>query len=227
MADPAVHRSGTGTGHETGSGTRTGHGTGGGAGATRTPPDEETRRPPGLQRRASAAALTRTALIAVGLVTVYYVLPLDGRTSSGTSALLACGLLLVSVVFWWEVRAILDSPYPRLKAIEALGTTLALFLLLFAGAYFLLEHSTPGSFSEPLTKTDSLYFTLTTFTTVGYGDIVARSQTGRVLTMLQMAGGLLLVGVAAKILAGAVQAALRRQGREPSDDFPRDRRAEP
>ncbi|MZF84524.1 two pore domain potassium channel family protein [Streptomyces sp. SID5643] len=161
----------------------------------------------------------RAVLIATGLVTVYYVLPLDGRSTTGTSVLLACGLLLCIVVFWWEVRAITYSPYPRLKAVEALAATLVLFLLIFAGTYYLLEHSTPGSFSEPLTKTDSLYFTLTTFTTVGYGDVTARSQTGRVLTMVQMAGGLLLVGVAARILAGAVQAGLRRRGREPSDDF--------
>ncbi|GAA2915744.1 potassium channel family protein [Streptomyces violaceus] len=161
----------------------------------------------------------RAAIIATGLVTVYYVLPLDGRSTGGTSALLVCGLLVVVLVFWWEVQAITHSPFPRLKAVEALAATLVLFLLLFAGTYFLLEHSAPGSFSEPLTKTDSLYFTLTTFATVGYGDIVARSQTGRVLTMLQMAGGLLLVGVAARILAGAVQAGLRRRGHEPSEDF--------
>ncbi|MFF5965628.1 potassium channel family protein [Streptomyces collinus] len=180
---------------------------------------EQGRRPDGPRRRATAAVLVRAALIATGLVTVYYVLPLDGRSTTGTSALLACGLLLVLVIFWWEVRAIANSPYPRLKAVEALAATLVLFLLLFAGTYYLLEHSTPGSFSEPLTKTDSLYFTLTTFATVGYGDVVARTQTGRVLTMVQMAGGLLLVGVAARILAGAVQAGLRRRGREPSDDF--------
>ncbi|MFJ7290993.1 potassium channel family protein [Streptomyces collinus] len=180
---------------------------------------ERRRRPRGPRRRATAAVLVRAALIATGLVTVYYVLPLDGRSTTGTSALLACGLLLVLVIFWWEVRAIANSPYPRLKAVEALAATLVLFLLLFAGTYYLLEHSTPGSFSEPLTKTDSLYFTLTTFTTVGYGDVTPRTQTGRVLTMVQMVGGLLLVGVAARILAGAVQAGLRRRGREPSDDF--------
>ncbi|MEU0163942.1 potassium channel family protein [Streptomyces iakyrus] len=179
---------------------------------------ERRRRPDGPRRRATAAVLVRAALIATGLVTVY-VLPLDGRSTTGTSALLACGLLLVLVIFLWEVRAIAHSPYPRLKAVEALAATLVLFLLLFAGTYYLLEHSTPGSFSEPLTKTDSLYFTLTTFTTVGYGDVAPRTQTGRVLTMVQMAGGLLLVGVAARILAGAVQAGLRRRGREPSDDF--------
>ncbi|MFJ4081802.1 potassium channel family protein [Streptomyces iakyrus] len=180
---------------------------------------ERRRRTDGPRRRATAAVLVRAALIATGLVTVYYVLPLDGRSTTGTSALLACGLLLVLVIFSWEVRAITHSPYPRLKAVEALAATLVLFLLLFAGTYYLLEHSTPGSFSEPLTKTDSLYFTLTTFTTVGYGDVAPRTQTGRVLTMVQMAVGLLLVGIAARILAGAVQAGLRRRGREPSDDF--------
>ncbi|MFB7929769.1 MULTISPECIES: potassium channel family protein [Streptomyces] len=178
-------------------------------------------RPEGRRRHAKAAVLVRAALIATGLVTVYYVLPLDGRsTGTGTTVLLACGLLLVVLVFWWEVQAIAHSPFPRLKAVEALAATLVLFVLLFAGTYFLLEHSSPGSFSEPLTKTDSLYFTLTTFTTVGYGDIVARSQTGRVLTMCQMMGGLLLVGVAARILAGAVQTGLRRRGHEPTEDFP-------
>ncbi|MFC9129101.1 potassium channel family protein [Streptomyces sp. NPDC057099] len=182
--------------------------------------DPEAARPEGRRRRARAAVLVRAALIATGLITVYYVLPLDGRSTGGTSALLVCGLVLVVLVFWWEVQAITHSPFPRLKAVEALAATLVLFLLLFACTYFLLEHSTPGSFSEPLTKTDSLYFTLTTFATVGYGDIVARSQTGRVLTMLQMAGGLLLVGVAARILAGAVQAGLRRRGDEPAEDFP-------
>ncbi|WP_078506960.1 ion channel [Streptomyces viridochromogenes] len=166
-------------------------------------------------RRAQFAALVRTALIASGLVTVYYVLPLDGHSTVHTSALLAFGLLVVLVVFWREVRAIMSSPYPRLKAVEALTTTLTLFLLLFAGTYFLVEQTTPGSFSEPLTKTDSLYFTLTTFTTVGYGDIVARSQTGRMVTMLQMLGGLLLVGVAARVLVSAVEAGMRKQGREP------------
>ncbi|WP_078603315.1 MULTISPECIES: potassium channel family protein [unclassified Streptomyces] len=171
-------------------------------------------------RRAQLAALVRAALIAVGLVTVYYELPLDGHSTVRTSTLLACGLLLVFVIFWREVRAIVSSPYPRLKAVEALATTLALFLLVFAGTYFTVEHTTPGSFSEPMTKTDSLYFTLTTFTTVGYGDIVAVSQTGRVLTMLQMVGGLLLVGVAARVLARAVRAGMRRQGREPPEDLP-------
>ncbi|MGW7053544.1 potassium channel family protein [Streptomyces sp. NPDC054887] len=177
-------------------------------------PDAHRQPPPG--RWAAAGTLIRAVLIAVGLITAYYLLPLDDRGTAGASALLVCGLLAVMLVFSWEVRVIVRSPHPRLKAVEALAATLVLFLVLFAGAYYLLDSSTPGSFSEPLTRTDALYFTLTTFSTVGFGDITARSQTGRVLTMLQMAGGLLLVGLAARVLASAVQAGLRRQ-RGPSE----------
>lgn len=168
---------------------------------------------PGPRRTVSSVA--RAVFLAAGLIAAYYLLPLNEDGEAGTRALLTCGLLAVVLVFLLEVRAIVRSPYPRLKAIEALTTTLAFFLVLFASTYYLMERSTPGSFSEPLTRTDALYFTLTTFATVGFGDITARSQTGRLVTMLQMTGGLLLVGVAARVLAGAVQAGLRRQGREP------------
>ncbi|POX54445.1 metal transporter [Streptomyces sp. Ru71] len=162
-------------------------------------------------RLAAIVALARPALIATALLTAYYLLPLDRTGTVLTSLVLAGGLLAVTAVFAWEVRTIVRSPYPRLKAVEALATTVVLFLVLFSCAYYLLEHHAAGSFSEPLTRTDALYFTLTTFTTVGYGDIAARSQAGRVVTMLQMVGGLLLFGVAARILAEAVQAGLRRK----------------
>ncbi|MGW7284075.1 potassium channel family protein [Streptomyces sp. NPDC054847] len=166
-------------------------------------------------QRAAVAAVTRALLVVAALVTAYFLLPLDERGTTGAATLFACGLLAVLLVFAWEVRTIAHSPYPRLKAIEALAATLGLFLVLFAGAYYLLDHADPGSFSEPLTRTDALYFALTTFSTVGFGDISARSQAGRVVTMLQIAGGLLLVGVAARVLASAVQAGLRRQRHGP------------
>ncbi|KFK86198.1 metal transporter [Streptomyces sp. JS01] len=166
------------------------------------------------RRGAAVVAVARAVSVAVGLVTAYYLLPLDQRLTPGTAVLLTSGLLAVLLVFCWEVRAITRSPFPRLRAVEGLAATLVLFLVLFAASYYLLERSEPGSFSEMLNRTDALYFTLTTFATVGFGDITARSQTGRVLTMVQMAGGLLLVGVAARVLASAVQTGLSRQHRE-------------
>ncbi|MGW1543008.1 potassium channel family protein [Streptomyces sp. NPDC002309] len=168
-------------------------------------------------RRMALMAVVRGSVITAGLVTAYFLIPME-NVDAETVAWLVCGLLAVVVVFSWEIRTIVRSPHPRLKAVEALAATVPLFLLLFASAYYLLGRSCPAAFSEPLTRTDALYFALTTFATVGYGDITARSQTGRVLAMLQMTGGLLLVGVAARVLAGAVQAGLAQRRSRAVDD---------
>jgi hypothetical protein len=165
-----------------------------------------------------AQGTARALLISVGLVVAYYVLPFDERTSAGAWVLLLLGLLAVVLLFLWEVRNIMRSPHPRLKAVEALSATLVLYLVLFAAVYGLLDQSTPGTFSERLTRTDALYFTLTTFSTVGFGDITARTQAGRVVVMAQMAGGLLLVGVAARVLVSAVEEGLRRRDPEPPEE---------
>lgn len=165
-------------------------------------------------RWSAVLAIVRALVLGGGLLTAYYLLPLDETGTGATSMLLLGGLVAVLALFWWEMRLIMRSAHPRLRAVEALSATLILFLVLFAAGYYLLDRNTSGSFSEPLNRTDALYFALTTFTTVGYGDITARSQPGRIVTMVQMCGGLLVVGVAAKVLAGAVQTGLRRQRRE-------------
>ncbi|GAA1006011.1 potassium channel family protein [Streptomyces thermogriseus] len=156
----------------------------------------------------------RSALVTTGLVIAYYLLPPDGGRTGTTTVLFSLGLVGVAPVFAWEALVVTRSPYPRLKAVEALALTLPLSSPLFATAYHLLGRTAPDSFSESLTRTDSLYLALPAFTTVGYGDITAQSQTARVLTMVQMAVGLLFVGVAAHVLTDAVRAGLRQQQRK-------------
>ncbi|MFI9809026.1 potassium channel family protein [Streptomyces sp. NPDC052301] len=167
------------------------------------------------RRRATAVSVARTVGTATGLVAAYYLLPLSRPSTMGTSVLLLGGLLAVVLVFGWEAWVVMRSPHPRLRAVEAVAVTVAGYLILFASTYYLMERALPGSFSEPLTRTDALYFTITTFSTVGFGDITARSQPGRIVVMVQMICGLLLVGVAVRVLSAAVRAGLRRQGREP------------
>jgi len=58
----------------------------------------------------------------------------------------------------------------------------------------------PGSFSQPLTRVDALYFAMTVFTTVGFGDIAARSQVARVVVIVQMLADLVYVGLLARVL---------------------------
>ena len=46
---------------------------------------------------------------------------------------------------------------------------------------------------------------MTVFSTVGFGDIVPRSEAARVVLMVQMLGDLALLGAGARILLGAVR----------------------
>jgi voltage-gated potassium channel len=83
--------------------------------------------------------------------------------------------------------------------------------LLFAAAYLLMADADAGAFSEPLSRTDALYFTITVFATVGFGDITPKTDLARVATMVQMLGDLLVVGLVLHLMVGAVQAGLQRR----------------
>jgi hypothetical protein len=72
----------------------------------------------------------------------------------------------------------------------------------------------PQAFSEPLSRTDALYFTITVFSTVGFGDIVPVTDGARVATMVQMVGDLLVVGLVLRVMLGAVKAG-RGNGAQP------------
>jgi len=164
-------------------------------------------------------AFARSLLACVGMVVLYYALPL--RPQNPAAYLwLAGGLVLVMALLVWQVRHVMSSAYPRLRAFEAVATTLPLFLLVFAATHYLLEENHPGSYSEALTRTDALYFVITVFATVGFGDITPVTETARVVTTVQMLGDLILVGIIARVLLGAVQVGLRRQRRAGGDTDP-------
>ena len=71
-----------------------------------------------------------------------------------------------------------------------------MYLLLFASTYFLMERASAANFTQPLTRTDALYFSVTVFTTVGFADITAKSETARVMLIVQMLADLALLGPA-------------------------------
>jgi voltage-gated potassium channel len=111
----------------------------------------------------------------------------------------------------WQVRAITGSRYPALKAAEALGLIFPLYLLVFASTYYVMERASAASFTQPLTKTDALYFTVTVFSTVGFGDISPKSEAARVVLIVQMLGDIALLGAGARILLGAVRRGQQRR----------------
>ena len=177
-----------------------------------------TQRPGGRSERVMTAprrrvlrALLRAALTSTLLVVLYYTVPLSGAMDASTAALLLGGLLVFALVISWQIRAILGSKYPGLRAVEALAFAIPLFLLLFALVYFKMADLHAQAFSEPLNRTDALYFTITVFSTVGFGDITPLTQPARVVTMVQMLGDLVVVGLVLQVMIGAVKAGRQRR----------------
>jgi len=157
----------------------------------------------------------------VALVAIYYLLPLDDTSIGVVIGMLAIGLLALVVLITFQVRSIMKAPYPALRTVGALATSVPLFLLLFAATYFVMGSISAGSFSEPMRRTDALYFTVTVFATVGFGDITAKSEAARALVTGQMVAGIVVVGIGARIIVGAIQQARRQQPAQGSDSEPK------
>jgi voltage-gated potassium channel len=170
-----------------------------------------------LRVRRVVATLLRALGSTVGLVAIYYLLPLDRTSIPVAVGMLAVGLLALAGLVAFQVRSILRATFPALRAVGALATSVPLFLLLFAGTYYVMGGISQANFSEPLTRTDALYFTVTVFATVGFGDIVATTEGARVVVMGQMVAGIVIIGLGARIIVDAVKRGQQRQP-EPGSD---------
>jgi len=172
-------------------------------------PAHITQAPPSLSTivRALLRAVGSTAL----LVAVYFLLPLDRAAHWAAFAILVIGLAGLMGLVALQVRWIVASPFPGLRALEALATSVPLFLLLFASAYVVMGALSAGNFSQPMTHTNALYFTVTVFATVGFGDITAKTEVARLVVTGQMIIDLIIIGLGVRVILGAVTRGRQRR----------------
>ncbi len=169
---------------------------------------------PAQRKRLITKMLVRSILVALLIVVAYYTLPLDRPADVGL-IILVVGLLVLAGILTWQIRMIVGSPFPRLRAFETLVVGIPLLLVVFASVYFLIDKAQVDSFTQALTKTDAMYFTVTVFSTVGFGDITAKSELARTLVTLQMLFNLAVFGLVAKLIFGAVEIGLQRRSTGP------------
>jgi voltage-gated potassium channel len=172
------------------------------ASASTAPQDQAAAR---LSSGRIAWTVLRVTVSVSALVILYYLLPLDHSSTSAAVTMLLVGLAGFIALVVYQVRLIIRSPFPGLQAIESLATSVPLFLLLFAATYVVLAALSAGNFGGHLSHTSGLYFSVTVFSTVGFGDITAKSDTARLVVTGQMIADLIILGLAIKVIVGAVK----------------------
>ncbi len=155
--------------------------------------------------------IVRSMLTILGLTILYFIAPMDRGSGLGDWLTLAIGLAILGVAVAFQLRRVMRSKTPGAQAVLALSVTIPLFLFLFAATYYLLSKNHPSNFSESdMTRVDALYFTVTVFATVGFGDITAQAQSTRVLVTVQMILDLLVIGAVVRVFFMAVESARKR-----------------
>ena len=158
-----------------------------------------------FRRRVRRAILTLTAVLVV-----YYAIPVGEAPSAWGVAISVVGLLagmgiLVHLTVRQVQRLAGARPDDEGIRIESLIFLIYIVVPMFAIGYFVLETADPGQFSDLETKTDALYFTVSTLATVGFGDVHATAQLARALVTLQIAFDLVFVGAMVSLLTGLVR----------------------
>lgn len=169
-----------------------------------------------LDRRQQRKVVTRSAVrilvSVVVLFALYAVLPAADRTGIGTLLELLVGLVILGALLAWQVLKIMGAEHPELRAAEALATAVPVVLIVFAFTYLSLSHVQPRSFSEPLDHVRAIYFVITVISTVGFGDIVPKTDAAMIVVSFQiMLDLVLLVGIVRAVFFAAQVGVRRRQ----------------
>ena len=163
-----------------------------------------------FERSHLVKTVVRAAVSAVLLVALYYLLPIEHRAHQSVALRLIAALTFFAIVLAIEVRQIANHDRPMLRAGVAMATIIPLFLILFAWIYLTMSASNPASFGEVLNRTGALYFTVTVFSTVGFGDITPKSDPARIVAMVQMLADLAVLAVVVRLILGAATRGMAR-----------------
>ena len=144
----------------------------------------------------------RPGLILGGLLAAYYAFPVEWTNDSEGAAITSLaitfgGLALVAAVMVGELRAVQRGDPGRGVRIVAM-----MLVLLVMGAsltFYLVNQARPEEFTGLSTRTDALYFTLTTMSTVGFGDVHAEGQFARALVCILIVFNIVVVASLARI----------------------------
>ena len=171
-------------------------------------PEEDPRAGEGPSAR---RAVLRQGVNLVGLLLVFYAVPLTALEASGrTGVSVALTLAGVASLGWAITGQVTRQLAPDSQtSLQSLVMLLELVVIVFALGYYVLEVMSPGQVAGLDTRTDALYFTLSTLATVGFGDVHAAGQVARALVIVQIVFDVIFVAAIAATVSGRFRSRIR------------------
>jgi voltage-gated potassium channel len=171
--------------------------------------------PGGAAHGQDARRVAGTVALVVLATAVYFVLPIPGRMRQASWELLfSCGVAVLGLLIMLAIRRMLRAgEAARIRGLVLLLVLSVLFFSWCDDSVAVL----PGQFAELHTKVDALYFTVSTLTTVGFGDVHATGQLARAAVTVQMAFNLIFIGLAAGIVTGFLRSRATRRHSPPGE----------
>jgi hypothetical protein len=168
-------------------------------------------------RRLVARPVLRSLLSLVLLLAIYYAIP-ERVFTTAQAAVLSLLILVGGVgLLAWQIagqaRRLVEHADDESVQLQTVLLLAYMGVFVFALGYFFLARGVDGQFAGLDTKTDALYFTVTTLGTVGFGDIHPTGQAARAIVTGQIVFNLVFLGMVARLVTGELrQRAERRRG---------------
>jgi hypothetical protein len=167
-------------------------------------------------RQAVRVMITRSVAIIVTMGALYAFLPFDGKNWWVGAIIGGLAVAAVIPLTAYRISLLKRSEQPVVDAVEALVLLLGLLIFGFAAVYLTINRG-GGEVNGLNTRLDSIYFTVTTLSTVGYGDITAVSQRARAVATIQMLFDLAFIAFAVRVVAGVARERHQARQQPPSE----------
>jgi voltage-gated potassium channel len=164
------------------------------------------------RRRALVRCGVTIALAWILILGAFYVLPIGRESDLRAFTRLGTDIAIVAAVFVWQIKRIGRAELPELRAVEALGIVIAVFLVAFSSIYLAMSNQSVTTFTQVLDQTRALYFTVSVFSTVGFGDITPRTDPARLVVAAQMLLDFVVIGVVVRMLFNAARSRVAPTG---------------
>ena len=168
-----------------------------------------------VERRELLGTGLRAALSTAALLVIYFLMPIAGHRPShslvrdlAVMSRLGVAAAVFVAVLMFEIRGITKAKHPMLRATVAMAVVIPLFLIFFAWIYLNMSNTEPHTFGGAMTHMTALYFTVTIFSTVGFGDITPHTDLARLVTTVQMLADLAVIAVVVRLIFGVAARAV-------------------